>query len=119
MNKDRWFALLAVVGGAAIWIAITTASGRREAWDSGLYFTLGIPALCLLGLMLGYLAPRNSWRWGVLPLVGQFLTMLATQGVGNLLPLGVVVFAFLAVPGVVAARIGAAIARTRARRGES
>lgn len=118
MKRDHALALAAIVGGAAIWIAIAAASGRREAWDSGLYFTLGIPALCLLGLVLGYLAPRNSWRWGVWPSVGQLLTMLATQGVGNLLPLGVVVFAFLAVPGVVAARIGAAIARTRSRRGD-
>ncbi|HSO07710.1 MAG TPA: hypothetical protein VLW45_10735, partial [Pelomicrobium sp.] len=61
MNKDRWFALLAVALGAAIWIGIAAASGRREAWDSELYFALGIPALCVLALVLGYLSPRNSW----------------------------------------------------------
>lgn len=119
MTRDRGLTVLAFVAGAAIWIAITAASGRREAWDSELYFMAGIPALIVLALVLGYLAPRSSWRWGVWPLAGQFAWMLVTQGPGNLLPLGIVVFAFFAIPGVVAARIGAAIARTRARRDES
>jgi hypothetical protein len=108
--------LAAAVCGAAIWILIAQASGRREAWDSGLYFSVGIPALCLLSLGLAFLEPDRSWRWGVLPLVGQFVWMLLSQGPGNLLPLGVIVFGVLSVPSIIAARIGAFIATTAGER---
>jgi len=33
--------------------------------------------------------------------------MLVTQGVGNLLPLGVIVFAILSIPSILTARLGA------------
>ena len=45
--------------------------------------------------------------------------MLLTQGIGNLLPLGIVVFAVLSVPSIVAARIGAFVATKLARRDEA
>jgi hypothetical protein len=106
------------VCGAAIWIVIALASGRNEAWDSGLYFSAGIPAVCLVSMAIAYLEPRRSWRWGVLPMVGQLVWMLLSQGVGNLLPLGVIVFGVLSIPSIIAARIGAFIA-TKTGRGPS
>jgi hypothetical protein len=50
-------------------------------------------------------------------MVGQFVWMLLSQGPGNLLPLGVIVFAVLSVPPIITARIGAFIA-TRTGRNE-
>jgi hypothetical protein len=117
MKRDHWLYLVAVGCGAAIWILIALASGRTEAWDSGLYFSVGIPAVCLLSMALALLAPHRSWRWGVSPMVGQFVWMLLSQGPGNLLPLGVIVFAVLSVPPIITARIGAFIA-TRTGRNE-
>ena len=117
MKKDYWLHALAAGGGAAIWFLIAQTSGRQEAWDSGLYFSAGIPALCLISMTLGFIAPERSWRWGVLPMAGQLLSMLVSQGFGNLLPLGVIAFAVLSVPGIIAARIGAFIA-VRIRRRE-
>ena len=58
-------------------------------------------------MLLGAAEPRRAWRWGVAPLAGQFATMLVSQGIGNLLPLGVIVFAILSIPSVFAARFGA------------
>jgi hypothetical protein len=107
--------LVAAVCGAAIWILIAQASGRREAWDSGWYFSVGIPAVCLVSMALAFFEPDRSWRWGVLPLVGQFLWMVLSQGPGNLLPLGVIVFAVLSVPSIIAAWIGALIATKTAK----
>ena len=43
MKRDHWLYLVAAVCGAAIWILITLASGRKEAWDSDLYFSRGDP----------------------------------------------------------------------------
>jgi hypothetical protein len=113
MTKDYWLSLVTVVSGALIWAMVASASGRSEAWDSGMYFTIGIPAGCLLSFALALIEPRRSWRWGVLLMVGQLAWLLLTQGVGNLLPLGVIVFAVLSIPGVIAARIGASIAMKR------
>jgi hypothetical protein len=110
MRRAHWLYLIATLWGAAIWILVVLASGRNEAWDSGLYFSAGIPAVCLLSLALGFIEPHRSWRWGVLPFVGQFASMLLMQGPGNLLPLGIVAFAVLSIPAVVAARVGAWIA---------
>jgi hypothetical protein len=115
MKRDHWLYLASAIGGAAIWIAISAATGRREAWDSDLYFTLGIPAVCVLSLVLGFAEPTRPWRWGVLPLAGQFAWMLVTAGPGNVLPLGVIMFGILSVPSVITAWLGAAIARKSAK----
>lgn len=118
MKRDHWLYLVATLCGAAIWIFVALASGRGEAWDSGLYFSVGIPAVCLVSMALAFFEPERSWRWGVLPVVGQFVWMLLSQGPGNLLPLGIVVFAVLSLPSIIAARVGASIATKWARRNE-
>lgn len=115
MKRDHWLYLLAAACGAVIWMHIAAASGRREAWDSGLYFSVGIPAVCLVSMAFGFVAPDRSWRWGVLPLVGQFVWMLLSQGPGNLLPLGMVVFGVLSVPSIMTARLGRFIATKAGR----
>ncbi len=115
MTRDHWLYVLAAVCGAVIWILIAAGSGRREAWDDGSYFSLGIPAVCLVSMAFGFVAPRRSWRWGVLPLAGQLVWMVLSQGSGNLLPLGVVAFGVLSVPSIITARIGAFIATKAGR----
>lgn len=113
MKREHWFYAIALLSGIAVWVVITALSGRREAWDSELYFTYGIPSLCLVAWLLSYLAPNNPWRWGMIPLVGQALWLFAVQGLGNLWVLGIVMFGIYAVPSIVAARLGAAIANRR------
>ena len=117
MKGDTALCLLAAGAGAAIWIVIAAATGRREAWDSGAYFALGIPAVCLVSMALAYARPRSPWRWGILPMAGQLAWMLLAHGPGNLLPLGIVAFAILSIPSLVAARAAAAWARHRSSSG--
>ena len=107
MKREAWLYALGVGVGVAVWLAASHATGRREAWDSDVYYSFGMPVVCAVSLMCGAAEPRRSWRWGVAPLVGQFGTMLVTQGVGNLLPLGLIVFALLSIPSVLTARLGA------------
>ncbi|MBD0316771.1 MAG: hypothetical protein ICV75_08775 [Nitrospiraceae bacterium] len=111
MKKAQWFYGTAFVSGILIWVLVSILSGRREAWDSDLYFTLGIPVLCLVAGVLGFAEPQRPWRWGLVPVSGQCTWMLLTQGVGNLFPLGLLVFGPFAIPPVITARLGAAIAR--------
>ena len=109
MKRDVWLYTLAVGTGILTWAAISAMSGRREAWDSPSYFSVGIPVVCLMSAVLGYIEPLKPLRWGVAPLVGQFSWMLVTQGPGNLLPLGIVVFGVLSIPSILTANLGAFI----------
>lgn len=113
MKRDYLLYFASAAFGAAVWIAITQASGRREAWDSELYFIVGVPAMCIVAFLFALRRPKEWLLWGILPLAGQFFWLLISQGVGNLLPLGVIAFGVMSVPSVVAARIGAAIVRRR------
>ena len=107
MKKEYCLLIAAAAGGALIWFLTSTASGKKEAWDSELYFSIGMPAVCLLAALLGFLEPKRTWRWGAAPLAGQFLAMLLMVGPGNLLPLGLFVFGVLAIPPILLARLGA------------
>jgi len=73
-----------------------------------------MPVVCLASAVLGFLEPRKSWRWGALPIYGQFFWLLITQGPGNLLPLGMIAFSILSIPSIISARIGAFLGRKRA-----
>ena len=114
MKKDSWLYGVAVVAGIVVWVTVATVSGRREAWDSQWYFLIGTPVVCVVSAVLGFIEPGRPWRWGVVPLIGQFFWMLLTQGPGNLLPLGVVVFGILSVPSIITAQIGAFFGNKRA-----
>lgn len=109
MKKDHWLYGVAVVVGIIVWIVVSKVSHRREAWDSQWYFLIGTPAVCVVSAVLGFVEPSKPWRWGVAPLVGQFSWMLVTQGPGNLLPLGVIVFGVLAIPSIITAWLGALV----------
>jgi hypothetical protein len=111
MKRDYWLYGVAFLSGVVVWSLVTAMSGKREAWDSELYFTLGIPAVCLVAGILGFVEPQRPWRWGIVPLAGQFVWMLVTQGVGNLLPLGIIAFGLFAIPSVVTAKLGSVFAR--------
>lgn len=111
--RDIVLTVAAAAFGALVWIGVATISGRAEAWDSGLYLSVALPAVCLLAFALGYAAPMRAWRWGVAPVVGQLLALLASNGSWGLLPLGLIAFGVIAVPSVLAARLGAALRRRR------
>ena len=111
MKRDTWLVVTAMTGGIVVWLLVSAFTHKREAWDSDLYFTLGLPAVCLLSALLGYREPNKSWRWGAAPVAGQALVMLLTQSPGNLLPLGIVMFGVLALPSIVTAKMGAYAAK--------
>jgi apolipoprotein N-acyltransferase len=114
VKKDYWLYGLAATSGILVWVIVSMMSGRREAWDSAAYFQVGIPALCLVSAVMGYISPDRTWRWGAIPLGAQIVWMSATQGLGNLFPLGLIVGGILAVPPILTARLGAFLRHRRA-----
>jgi hypothetical protein len=100
--------VVAISAGAVLWFAASVLTGRREPWDATAYWTLVYPAGIVVAALLGYFFPKRAWRWPALLFASQFLAMCVRNGeLGNLWPLGLVMFAILALPAVAAARIAA------------
>jgi hypothetical protein len=104
---------IAIIGGAALWLVTRAVSGRNEAWDSSLYWSAAYPLAIGLSAMLGYLAPTHPWRWALAVMLVQAVVLAATAAGFGLLPLGLILFAILALPPIAAAM---ATARLRIRR---
>ena len=104
------FALSAVTGFAAC-LAITLATGKKEAWDSGLYFIVGIPIMCVIAFGLGWKFPVKAWRWALGIALGQSVAMLLGGGTLSLWPLAVVAMTILSLPQLAAALLGSRLAR--------
>jgi hypothetical protein len=102
--------------GAASWMIVATFGGRREAWDSELYF-LALPVIGLLAGVVSYFAPVRFWRWAFFPFIGQAAVMFM-QGIyvsgaagASLLPLGLIVFAIFGALCMIPAAIGGVAGR--------
>lgn len=117
MFQPLWASLVTLGVGAVTWIVVAMAGGRREAWDSELYFT-ALPVIGLTTGVVSYLAPARFWRWAFFPFLAQALVMFAQSASGgagaSLLPLGLIVFAILGAFCVIPAAIGAVAGRKAA-----
>jgi peptidoglycan/LPS O-acetylase OafA/YrhL len=110
-TRSAWLpSILAVVAGAANWEFTREIAQGREAWDVPLYWQLSYPTLLLAAFLLGMAWRDRPWRWAALLMVGQaawsLIVATVQDGVPNLLPLGLVMFAILAAPCVLAAYAG-------------
>lgn len=103
--------MMAAAAGAAWWLGITHLTGRREAWDSGLYFSWFLPSMAVILIGLGFFAPERAWRWGFAPFIGQALVAFIQNPAGNLLPMGLMVFAFYGAVCALPAMLGAGVRR--------
>ena len=97
----------------ATWLAPWLFLGRKEAWDHWTYFLVSIPIMCAVAGYAAFRARSRSWRWPLTLVLAQFATALLLGGFGNLFPLGIIVFAILAVPMAITAAIATWIARRR------
>lgn len=111
MGRQFWLYAAAAGAGIGAWVVVCVVSGEREAWDSPWYIVLGMPIVSAVAAGLGYLEPTRPWRWGLLPMMAQAVWMFATQGFGNLWPLGIGFFLVLALPPIATAYLGALLRR--------
>lgn len=90
----KWAYAIAGTVGAVGWVAISQVAHRREAWDSGLYFSWFLPSAALVVAGLAFFAPERAWRWAFVPFGAQAVVAFVQNPTANLLPMGLVVFAF-------------------------
>ena len=114
MIHKRTAILLAVLTGVALELGIHAISGRREAWDSTEFWTIGLPAAVLISVAIGYMSQRSDWLWTALVVPSQMATMMVRGGeIGNLWPLTLIVSTLLSTPFLIAALIGSRFRPTR------
>jgi RsiW-degrading membrane proteinase PrsW (M82 family) len=99
------------ITGLAICLFITLTSGRREAWDSPEYFTIGIPAMCLVMFVISYRFPKRAWRWALSMAIGQSVAMVLGGGSASLWPLAIIAMTVVSLPQFIVAMIASGIAK--------
>ena len=105
---------LAIAAGAILWAVGSAVSDRREAWDSGSYWMIFYPAAIAICGFLGYVFPERPWRWCIALFAAQFVTMAVLSGeIGNLAPLGLVMFGILSLPAIGVAKVTSGMRRKR------
>ena len=111
MGRSRILGVIWVLLGAMAWIGFSLYAGGGEAWDHPAYWRVGYPLLCLLAGIGGYAVPAKPQVWPFLLMGGQLLVMFGQNPSANLLPLGVLLLAIMAVPMLVPAYLGAFLRR--------
>jgi hypothetical protein len=78
--------------GAVTWLLVSFFGGRREAWDSPLYFMVVMPVVAMTAAAVAFYVPSRPWRWAMLPFAGQAIVAFLQNPTANLMPLGLIVF---------------------------
>jgi len=112
-TKQRTLGPLVVTAtvGVVLWVIASVVTGKREPCDSPAYWVVVYPAAILACAFLGYVYPERPWRRALVLFEAQFLAMAVRNGeLGNLWPLGMALFAVIALPGVLAATLSSRFA---------
>lgn len=97
----------AFTASLVVWLLVSAAAGGREAWDSGVYWAVGLPVIYALGGVAGLLGRVNVWRFALWSGIGQFAGLVLTApGDLSLWPLGMVMMGVLSLPVAGVARLG-------------
>jgi hypothetical protein len=98
--------------GLGIWLGISTVTGEEEAFDSPLYYQIGLPLMALGSLVAGFVRPGRSrlWGFGVVAMqpVALFWGHYLWEGQFGIFgfPLILIFFAVLALGFSVSAKLG-------------
>lgn len=100
--------LLSVATGVVLELGIHALTGRREAWDSAQFWTIGLPLAAAVAMVIGFFSRGTAWIWTVVIAPSQVLTMMLRNGElgGGLWPLTLILSAILSAPFVLTAFIG-------------
>lgn len=105
--------VISFIAGLAICLFIAVTSGRKEAWDAPIYFTIGIPAMCVVIFAISYKFPQRAWRWALSMAIGQSVAMVLGGGSASLWPLAIIAMTVVSLPQFIAAKVASGIAQKR------
>lgn len=108
--------VISLGAGLAISLAAAKLGGRREPWDTALYFVAGIPLMCVVSFALAYAYPARAWRWVVSMAMGQSIALVTGGGSLALWPLAIVAMTVLSLPQFAAAIVASKLALRRRER---
>ena len=100
--------------GLVVCLAISLATGRKEAWDSSLYFSVGMPAMVLAIFAISYLFPRAAWRWTLSMALGQSIALLLGGNSLSLWPLAILAMLLFSLPQFASGYVGSWLSRRNA-----
>ena len=107
---------LAIVTGMTLELGVHAVSGRREAWDSEIFWTTGLPIALVISFAIGMLSARSAWLATLAVAPAQVMTMMLRGGeIGTLWPLTVILSSILSAPFVVASFAGSRVRRLGGR----
>jgi len=123
--RSNLAAMVAIGAGFAVWAVLSLAAGRvydgafmvREAWDTPVYFTVGLPVLLAGAGIAGWLRPERVWRWALLVVAGQAVAMALIHPAGSGLGLVPVAIVFIGLPLALVLTIAAIVGALISRRG--
>ena len=99
--------LIAASAGLALWIVIPMFTDNLEAWSTNLYYTIGIPTVMVVCLLLGYLVSKPWWHWGLSAYLSQAIFIIAMAPTSNLMPPALFVLAIFCIPYFLGGFLGA------------
>jgi hypothetical protein len=91
----------AILGGVVIWAFASLSTTRREPWDAMSYWVFFYPLSIAAAAGIAHRHPRHPAILALLVFESQFLAMGIRMGeLGNLWPIGMVLFALIALPAI-------------------
>ena len=105
---------LCLATGVALELGVHAMSGRKEAWDSTEFWTIGMPLALFAAFAIGRMSAGSDWIWTLAVAPAQVLTlMLRSEEMGNLWPLTLMISTILSVPFVMGALVGSRFRKKR------
>jgi hypothetical protein len=106
-ENDNSF-VLAALAGIGLWGIASLIISKREPWDDSLYWLVIYPLAIVASALLAYRFPHRAKLLALVIFESQFVAMaLRNREVGNLWPLGMALFAVIAIPAVFVAKVAA------------
>jgi hypothetical protein len=105
--------IAAALAGLMTCMAIALATGRREAWDAGAYYSVGIPIMVVLIFFIAWVFPERPWRWTLAMAAGQSLSAFLQGSSLSLFPFAIVFMTAVSAPQFIAGYIASRWSRSR------
>ncbi|MDG4594707.1 MAG: hypothetical protein P9F75_03270 [Candidatus Contendobacter sp.] len=107
-QRNNLSVIFAILAGIALWGLAALVTTKREPWDDSIYWVAIYPLAIGISAMLAFRYPQNPILLTLVVFQSQLLAMCVRSGeLGNLWPLGMALFAVIALPGMLAAKVAA------------